>query len=54
VGFFYPVWKGGVPEEPDSLKVAVRQLNAWPMTEFRYPADKPGIGDGVDYPQGTC
>jgi hypothetical protein len=30
------------------------QVEPWPIVEFQYPEDKPGIGCWVDYPKGVC
>jgi hypothetical protein len=30
------------------------KVDPWPMIEFQYPEDKPGIGYCVDFPRGVC
>lgn len=52
--FYLPARKGGSFDEPEPVKAFRRRTESWPMTEFLYPEDKPGIGFCVDFPAGVC
>jgi hypothetical protein len=52
--FYVSPSKDGTPLDPPELLESMRSKTSWPITEFLYPDDKPGVGYCVDFPKGAC
>jgi hypothetical protein len=49
-------WAFFIPnvEDHETKQKFFARVEPWPIVEFQYPEDKPGIGSWVDYPRGVC